>query len=175
MLYLIILTFSRDLCYFSQAKTVILHLESVGESIHAFLANEIDCSAPLSLYPSTAARSAWKSFIFRESARRTLLAMFHCITICRLHYGSPTGCGHHLMAGNRITFQRALWEADSAFDFAMAWNKKNHFLIEELDFDKFLKNGTASDVDVFGKMILTGLMGMDELKGWIHTRRILPH
>lgn len=33
-----------------------------------------------------------------------------------------------------------------------------------------LEIATPSDIDVFGRTILTGLMGIDDVRGWFHTR-----
>jgi hypothetical protein len=52
----------------------------------------------------------------------------------------------------------------------MAWNEKNHFLIKELDFKGMLRDARADDVDGFGRMMLIGVMGVDDVKAWLHTR-----
>jgi hypothetical protein len=63
-----------------------------------------------------------------------------------------------------------LWKAPSAFDFAVAWNERKHHLVKDLDFTDVLEIAKADDIDVFGRMIMTGLMGIDDVKGWFHTR-----
>ncbi|KAF2871817.1 hypothetical protein BDV95DRAFT_26855 [Massariosphaeria phaeospora] len=170
LLYNSMLLFSGEVRYCAQVEALVPHMKAIGEALCTLVACETDPSGPLALYPSTAAESAWKSFIFRESLRRTLLAVFQSLAFCNLFLETPGSCSHDYVSGNRVTYQRALWDAETAFDFAMAWNDKYHFLIRELDFDELLRIGQADDVDVFGKMLLTGLLGTDNVKGWLHTR-----
>jgi hypothetical protein len=72
--------------------------------------------------------------------------------------------------GSRVTLCAALWEAKSPLEFAIAWNEKNHYLVEELDFSEVLTSANANDVDVFGRMLMVGLMGADDIKGWLHSK-----
>lgn len=75
-----------------------------------------------------------------------------------------------MSVGNRATLSAALWEAKSPLEFAIAWNEKNHFLVKELDFSEVLRSTNVSDVDVFGRMLMVGLMGADDVVGWLHTK-----
>ena len=52
----------------------------------------------------------------------------------------------------------------------MAWNDKNHFLVKELDFTEVLRVAQPDDLDVFANMMLVGLQGIDDVRGWYHTR-----
>lgn len=72
--------------------------------------------------------------------------------------------------GNRVTIASSLWEAKSPLEFALAWNGKNHYLVEELDFTEVLRSAEADDVDVFGRMLMVGLMGADDVRGWLHSK-----
>jgi len=153
-------------------QTLIPHLESVSETLY-LVSQEFtpeDDPDNIPLYPSLVARTAWVSFIFQESCRRTLLAVCHAMSICHLILGKITSCAHHLSVGNRLTISSALWEAESPLDFAIAWNEKNHFLVKDLNFTEVLRSADASDVDVFGRMIMVGLMGVDDVKGWLHSK-----
>lgn len=134
------------------------------------LSREDDPNGTLPLYPGSVARSAWLSYIFRESCRRTLLISFHSIATCNLLRGRLGSCAHHLAIGNRVTFSGALWAAQSAFDFATAWNEKEHYLVCDLDLGEVLRNANANDIDIFGRMMMVGLLGIDDVRGWIHTR-----
>jgi len=69
-----------------------------------------------------------------------------------------------------VVISSALWDAKSPFDFAKAWNEKKHFLVKDLEFQEVLKEADAQDIDVFGRMIMVGVIGVDDIRGWIHTR-----
>ena len=69
-----------------------------------------------------------------------------------------------------MTFSAQLWRAKSAFDFALAWNKKQHFLVCDLDFTEVLRDAQPDDIDDFAKTMLVGLQGIDDVKGWLYNR-----
>ncbi|KAL5379608.1 hypothetical protein DPSP01_008308 [Paraphaeosphaeria sporulosa] len=174
LLYQVMLICNDDFRYYRQTQTLLPHLKELSSSLY-FLVTEDptkdeDHAATLPLYPSSAARTAWLSFIFRESCRRTLLAVCHAVSICTLLAGDLVACNDSLSVGNRVTLSAALWEAKSPLEFAIAWNEKNHFLVKELDFSEVLRLANASDVDVFGRMLMVGLMGTDDVRGWLHSK-----
>ncbi|KAF2007057.1 hypothetical protein P154DRAFT_421339 [Amniculicola lignicola CBS 123094] len=170
MLYQIIRIFSDDIRfhYFSDGASV--RLQDAGLALYTLLQHEVDPIGPLPVYPSDAARAAWRSFIFRESARRTLLSLFQFISVSTILHGDNPACCPELALTNRVTFSSHLWSAPSAFDFAMAWNQKNHFLVRGLDVAELLESAQPDDIDVFGRVILTGMLGIDDVKGWFHTK-----
>lgn len=170
MLYQIMLVFGGDVRLYAQAQALLPHVEDVGKTLLPIADAQTDAAGLLPLYPSAAARSAWKSFIFRESVRRTALSLYHITVVCNLLSGQLTTCLHDLKLNNRITFSAHLWYAKSAFEFAVAWNEKTHFLIKELDFTDVLKSAQPEDLDVFATMMLVGLQGMDDVRGWFYTR-----
>ena len=47
---------------------------------------------------------------------------------------------------------RPLWEAPSSFDFFRTW--KAYHVIENFEFESFLKTGRADDVDDFSKVLM---------------------
>ncbi|KAF2644689.1 hypothetical protein P280DRAFT_495888 [Massarina eburnea CBS 473.64] len=170
ILYQIILICSNDIRYYQQAGKLIPHLEQIGATLTAITSCDEEGNDSIAVYPSNVAREAWTTYIFQESCRRTLLTIFQAIATCRVLMGQYSICVHQLSAGNRFTVSSALWHAKSPFDFAMAWNDKNHFVVRELDFQEVLQNAVADDVDCFGLMMLTAMMGIDDVKGWLHTR-----
>ena len=170
MLYQSMLIFAGDLEFYGQAEKLLPQMIEIGQSLLQLATQEVDPTGPLQLYPSMAARTAWKAYIFRESLRRTVL-MFHLmITMCNLLLGQLTSCRDRLVVGNRVTLSAYLWQADSAFDFAVAWNNKKHYLIKELDFTEVLEEARPDDLDTFAKMMMIGLQGVDDIKGWFYTR-----
>jgi hypothetical protein len=69
-----------------------------------------------------------------------------------------------------VVISAPLWTAKSPFEFAKAWNEKKRFIVKSLDFQEVLKEADAQDVDVFGRMMMVGVMGVDDVRGWIYTR-----
>lgn len=69
-----------------------------------------------------------------------------------------------------MTLSAHLWNAKSAFDFAVAWNEKSHFLVKDLDFSEVMRDAEPDDVDDFAKMMLVGLMGIDDVRGWFYMK-----
>ncbi|KAF2712828.1 hypothetical protein K504DRAFT_499902 [Pleomassaria siparia CBS 279.74] len=170
VLYQAMLVSSGDLRYYAQVNGLIRHLEESGTALTDLVAQEVDPLCAIPLYPSNAARAAWRSFIFREAARRSLVVVYHLLAMCNLLRGHLQTCNAHLALGNKITLSAHLWNATSAFDFAVAWNEKKHHLVQSLDFTDVLQIATPDEIDVFGRMIMTALMGIDDVKGWFHTR-----
>jgi hypothetical protein len=170
ILYQIMLVFGGDIRFYAQAEALLPYLEEMGTVLLPLAADMNDTMGQLPLYPSAAARSAWKAYIFRESARRTALSIFHITVMCTLLSGRLKSCTHHIALNNQVTLSAHLWQAKNAFDFAVAWNEKNHFVIKELDFTEVLKNARPDDLDVWSNMMLVGLQGIDDMRGWYHTR-----
>jgi hypothetical protein len=170
ILYQLILMFGGDIRFYGKAGALLPHLEDVGALLLPIAAEKTDALGLLPLYPSGAARSAWKSYIFRESVRRTALSLYHVTVVFNLFSGRMNRCDYELALNNRVTFSAHLWKAESAFDFAVAWNEKRRFLIKELDFTDVLESAQPDDLDVFAKMMLVGLQGIDDTRGWFYTR-----
>ncbi|KAF2024470.1 hypothetical protein EK21DRAFT_117728 [Setomelanomma holmii] len=170
MLYQTMLVFGGDITLYSQADTLLPLMDEVANALLPFAAQQDDLTGSLPLYPSTAARTAWAAYIFRESLRRTVLSTFHFVTMCYLLRGQLESCRDHLVIGNRVTLSAHLWNARSAFDFALAWNNKRHFVVKELNFTEVLKEAQPEDIDIFSKMMMIGLQGEDDIRGWFYTR-----
>jgi hypothetical protein len=170
LLYQAMLVFSGDIRYYGQVNAIIRQLEEVSEALEHYVRQQSDPSGSLLLYPMIEARAAWKSFIFREAARRSLFVSIHFLALCSLMRGHSSTCASNRASGIRVTMSSHLWRASSAFDFAVAWNERKHHLVKDLDFTEVLEIANADDIDVFGRMIMTGLMGVDDVKGWFHTR-----
>ena len=69
-----------------------------------------------------------------------------------------------------MTLSAHLWSAKNAFDFAVAWNERKHFLVHDLDFKEVLSDAQPDDVDDFAKTMLVGMLGFDDVKGWFYTK-----
>ncbi|KNG46915.1 c6 zinc finger domain-containing protein [Stemphylium lycopersici] len=170
MLYLIMLIFGADIRFYTQVEALLPHLVDMGERLIPIAAEQDESMGPLPIYPSAAARSAWKSYMVRESARRTSLAAIQISVMYTLLSGQMGSCNPKPVLGNRVTLSAHLWGAANAFDFALAWNEKNHFVITEMDFTEVLEKAQPDDLDVFANMLLTGMHGIDDIRGWYYTR-----
>ncbi len=56
------------------------------------------------------------------------------------------------------------------FDFAAAWNENRHFVVRDLDYTELFADAAPDDLDVFGRMQIVANMGIDDARGWFHTR-----
>ncbi|KAH8732442.1 hypothetical protein GQ44DRAFT_766582 [Phaeosphaeriaceae sp. PMI808] len=170
MLFQAMLVFGSDIKLYSQAELLLNHMSEIGTNLLTLSTQQSDPMGSLPLYPSTTACAAWTSYIFRESLRRTLLAIHQFATTCRILCGQLVPCMDHLVIGNRVTISAQLWNSSSAFDYALAWNNSKHFLVKELDFNEVFRDAKAEDVGTFAKMLMIGLHGEDDIKGWFYTR-----
>lgn len=170
MLYQMMLVFGGDIRFYGQAETLIPHLEETGNSLLAIAGQQTDVAGSIPIYPITAARAAWRSYVFRESVRRTVLSLFHFTAMCNLLHGQLKTCMHTLKYGNRVTLSAHLWNAQNPSEFAVAWNEKKHFLVKELDFTEVIRDAKPGDLDVFARMMMVGLQGIDDIRGWFYSR-----
>ncbi|XPS96694.1 hypothetical protein M3J09_005953 [Ascochyta lentis] len=170
MLYQVMLFFGSDVRCFSQAEVLVCRLVEVGNLLLDISAQQTDPINALLLYPSAAVRAAWKSFLFRETLRRTVLSLFQFVAFCHLLRGQSGPCTDGLSQGNRVTLSAHLWSASNAFGFAVAWNERPHFLVHNLDFTDVLKDAQPDDIDNFGKTMLVSLQGIDDVKGWFYMK-----
>jgi hypothetical protein len=67
--------------------------------------------------------------------------------------------------GTRVMLSAHLWKAASAFDFAVAWNEKKHWLVKDFDFTEFLAGARADDLDVLGACCWWARWGLMMLRG----------
>jgi len=170
MLYQTMLVFGGDVRLYSLAERLLPLMDEVGMALLPYAEVQVDHAGTLPLYPSIAARAAWTAYKNRESLRRTILCIYHFSALCYLLRGRLNSCNDQLALGNRVTLSAQLWNARSAFDFAVAWNTKNHFFVQELDFTEVMSEAEPKDVDVFAKMMMIGLHGEDDIKGWLYTK-----
>lgn len=158
--------------YYRQTQDLLPYLEELNQVLYTVViqdqSGDQDDIGVLPLYPSSAARSAWLGFIFRESCRRTHLAVCHALSICSFLQGEVPACYSNVSI--RVTLSAALWEAKSPLEFAIAWNEGNHYLLKDPDLTELLRSAEAKDVDVFGRMMMVGIMGKDDLSGWLHSK-----
>ncbi|KAL2258112.1 hypothetical protein VTK26DRAFT_8702 [Humicola hyalothermophila] len=127
----------------------------------------------LPLYPLDATRSFWQTWVFQESARRTVLTAGYFLTLRRMLRGEmPPVCGGRLVtaaARHSFTISTHLWGARDPLSFAIAWRTGRRWVVRNNNYAEVLSNARADDVDTFGKMMLTSEMGINETRGWLIT------
>jgi hypothetical protein len=170
MLYQSMLVFGGDISLYSQAEPLLSCMNEVAYTLHSLADYQEDSTDSIPLYPSPVARASWTAYIFRESLRRTVLALFHFVTMCQLLRGQLKSCNQDLALGNKMIISAQLWSAKSAFDYAVTWNNQRHFIVKELDFSRVLRDAMPEDIDTLGKMMMISLKGEDDIRGWFYTR-----
>jgi hypothetical protein len=82
------------------------------------------------VFPVDAARDFWSDWVFKESARRTLLITFFFIQAYRYMIGvrTPNTCGHNIALCLSWYMSEHLWSAKDPVDFALAWGQKKHMI-----------------------------------------------
>jgi len=169
LLYHIIRIFDGDVGSRESADKYTSALETAAWA----MSTHNDWSAPdepdtVPTYPIATTKEFWRSWAFRESVRRTFIVTFFFLQIYRILAGSgPLPCRHSHALPHCWTLSSHLWNAADAFEFALAWRNENHFLVTNSNIDDALQNAKASDLDTFGKMLLTALLGIEETKGWL--------
>ncbi|KAJ5776100.1 uncharacterized protein N7511_001111 [Penicillium nucicola] len=130
-------------------------------------------SEPLELLPISMdpVMNFWDSWIFQESARRTVMMVFYFVSIHNFVQGRPAPVCDGKLGLDLAWYQSAhLWNAQSAFDFAVAWTENLHFIVYNADFSGLLQDAKPDDVDLFGRMLLVTKFGIDETKAWFYAR-----
>ncbi|KAJ5105305.1 hypothetical protein NUU61_002652 [Penicillium alfredii] len=150
-------------------------LDSSAMSLHGYL-HFPDPSHPTQLFPTSMEpiMNFWDTWIFQESAWRTVLLTLYFHQVYNVLQGRiPTVCDGKLGLTHAWYLSAHLWNSQSAFDFAIAWMEKPHFVVYDADFSSVLCDAQPSDVDVFGRMWLVTLLGIDEAKAWFYSRGAL--
>lgn len=155
--------------------------DSLGE-LHVTTTETLDLSANANPYgPSYALLDNLPSTLFsqnvslhynwllQESARRTYLIAFFLLQIYRmlvLHIGFPPRRDTKMHCRS-FTISSHLWNASDSVSFASAWRDKKYFIFRGDNINDVLLSLRGDDVDQFSKMVLTMLLGVEEVKGWL--------
>jgi hypothetical protein len=138
-------------------------------------------------------KDSWQTWIFEESARRTIFLAYLLIRVWEVMYifnnsdninndndqaeqekrhqmRKNLQCDGRLGSSHCWYMSSHLWHARTRYEFALAYAEKNRFLIRDLDFREFLEFGHPDDVDMFGKMVLSASMGMEAFQNWCLAR-----
>lgn len=112
--------------------------------------------------------STWESWIFAESARRTLfVALLFPAVYCTVKHGV---CSMEI--AKRITnisfcAQKRLWEASSSFHWQVAYRDFDHFGMTAYELDHLFDNASIKDIEEFGVLIMVKYRGLGAVREWI--------
>ncbi|KAK1150261.1 hypothetical protein N8T08_000163 [Aspergillus melleus] len=172
LLYQIMRLFDGDIQARASAEPLISTLESSALSLLQYI-HFPDPLQPEVTFPGSIepVMDFWASWVFQESARRTVLVTFYFAQIHRLLHDDPNmQCDGRLGLVHSWYFSAELWHAQSAFDFAVAWTEKEHFVVYSANFSDVLQRARPTDVDLFGRMLLSAVLGIDEIRAWFYSR-----
>ncbi|OKP11718.1 hypothetical protein PENSUB_2790 [Penicillium subrubescens] len=172
LLYQIMRLFAGDVRSYATANSLFGTLEStvvaLCDSLYFPDPSESTELLPLSMDPII---EFWEWWALQESARRTMLLTFYFIQIYKVLRGDiPVHCDGKLGLSHSWYLSAQLWNSQSAFDFAVAWAEKDHFVVRDLDFTAILENAQPDDVDLFGRMLMVTLLGIDGAKAWFYAK-----
>lgn len=172
ILYQIMRLFDGDIRSHATADALFTTLESSVLTLMAIVPTPKPYD-PTELLPLSMEDAAtfWEGWVLQESARRTVLFTYYFIQIFKVLQGRvPVSCDGKLGLEHSWYLSGDLWNASSAFDFAVAWTEKQHHIVYNLDFEPVLQNAQPGEVDLFGRMLLVTALGIDKAKAWFHIR-----
>lgn len=171
ILYQIIRLFDGDIGARASAERTIPSLETSALCLLTHIQFHTDAAAELPLYPLATTKSFWKDWIFQETARRTILLTFYFLQAYRLLRGDVgLACDGKLGLVHSWTVSGHLWHAGTPVEFAEVWRKRKHYVVTNSMFMQVLDEAQADDIDWFGKMMISSLLGIDEAEGWFCSR-----
>jgi hypothetical protein len=173
ILYQTIRLFDNDVSCRLAAEVAMPSLRAAVVALlpHANFEDTLSLSNVATRFLSSSEGSFWETWVFEESARRTMLLSNYLTRIWELMRGDQgLHCDHKLGFSHCWYVSSQLWEAKSPYEFAVAYAEKSRFLISNLDFTDLLVHGNPEDVDMFGKIMLTGRLGLDATQEWFASR-----
>lgn len=175
LLYHIIRIFDGDIASRASAERTQSALEDSAMALLTHVSFDVaaqhPASAELPLHPLGPTRAFWRDWVYQESARRTLLFTFFLLQAYRILAGYPiSSCDGRLNMCHSFTLSAPLWHAQTPVEFARAWSETAHLVVTNGELEKVFKEARARHVDLFGKIILTSILGVDEAEGWFASR-----
>ncbi|GKT51458.1 transcription factor IIIA [Colletotrichum spaethianum] len=172
LLYQIIRLFDGDISMRASAQQTLPALDSAMLSLQPFIRwdrgqPETGPAEDHSTYPT---KETWHEWIFQESARRSIFFACFLLVTYNVLIGKIPGCQESHFICQSWTLSASLWKAPDVVDFAVAWREKRHFVVTKGNFDDILRDAAADDVDLFGRILIVGAMGIDEARLWFHNR-----
>ncbi|ATY61840.1 C6 finger domain [Cordyceps militaris] len=114
-------------------------------------------------------RETWQDWALNESARRTVLVSFYMLQAYRAMTGGVEGQPPRCTALRHAwTLSRALWCARDEGAWATAWTDGRWWVVtnSRTRWERMTHEAAPQDVDAFGRMWMTALMGVEEAEGW---------
>ena len=174
LLYQIIRLFDGDIAARVAAERMIPSLETSALCLLSYCSFDIPvspCPADLPLFPLTETKVFWKEWALAESTRRTIIFTFLLLSAYRVLAGFKNlVCDAKMGLYHSWTVSAHLWGAKSAVEFAEAWKSRRHFVVKDAQYGSVLAEANADDVDEFGKMFLSALLGFEEAQGWFKSK-----
>lgn len=181
LLYQIIRFFDGDILSRSSADATFLELRSSAQALASHIIWDTrtipdDRSAGIDsiLFPAQASHPIWRQWIVQESARRTYLIACFFVSVWKILTGRQNAdCqleGEPSFLGQSWTLSAKLWQASDAVDFAVAWRESKHYTVRRKEIMSTLADANGDDIEVFGKMLLTVSMGVEEAKAWLASK-----
>ncbi|KAF2020723.1 hypothetical protein BU24DRAFT_469487 [Aaosphaeria arxii CBS 175.79] len=112
---------------------------------------------------------SWRSWVFAESARRTVIMSMFLSGLYSLVKNGYCGMGDKINV-NSFTAQRRLWDASSALEWERMRQAYNPYFIQRMNFEDFLREGSGSELDDFGLVMITTYKGKDRIDDWLALR-----
>ncbi|KAJ4396150.1 hypothetical protein N0V93_000368 [Gnomoniopsis smithogilvyi] len=176
LLYQIIRFFDGDMLARSSADTTFLELRSSAQALSTHitwnpntLLDAPTASGEATLFPLQASQAIWKRWVLQESARRTFLIACFFVRVWRLLTGRQMRTCFHdpPLLDQSWTLSAKMWQARDAVEFAAAWKERNHYIVKRGAILSTLLDANGEDIEVFGKMLLTVSMGVEEARAWL--------
>lgn len=173
ILYQTIRLFDDDVSCRLAAEVAMPSLRAAVVSLlpYANFEDTLSLSNVATRFLSSSEGNFWETWVFEESARRTMLLSNYLTRIWELLRGDQgLHCDSKLGFSHCWYVSSQLWDAKSPYEFAVAYAEKSRFLISNMDFTDLLTHGQPEDVDMFGKIMLTGRLGLDTAQEWFASR-----
>lgn len=175
LLYQIIRLLDGDILSRTSAERDIPALEASAYALLAHVNFETPLLPPpaldLPIHPLPPTTRFWERWAFEESTRRTLLFSSFFLQTYRAVSGRQLlPCDGKLFIEHTLTMSAHLWEARTAAEFAASWRDREHFVVANAQFDSFIRDAKADDVDQFGRILISALMGIEEADAWLSVR-----
>ncbi|KAG8420661.1 hypothetical protein J3459_010877 [Metarhizium acridum] len=163
VLYQAIRLFDGDIQARASAERINPDVEESAMRLLAHVRFDLESPAgELPLYPLAPTKNFWADWILQESARRTVLLCFFFLQAYRLVAGQKgLECDGRLGLCLSWTLSAHLWNAGTPVQFARAWRDKRHFVVTDAQFGEVLSEAEAGDVDRFGRMWISSLLGTE--------------
>ncbi|PVH98985.1 hypothetical protein DM02DRAFT_595106 [Periconia macrospinosa] len=132
--------------------------------------DELEARTELERVFTTDTAPSWRSWIFAESVRRTMVMSLNLAGVYSYLFHGFCTFGPRLQSYT-FTAQRWLWEAKSELEWDRVKQSRASYYITKLDFNQVLHVGQEEELDEFGVMMLIMVKGQDYFDDWIMSKQ----